>query len=424
MRRSNYSKLSFYIGREYVLSFLIAFAFFFFIFFVNQILVIAQKIVIKNVQISQVISLVVLSIPQFLMYTMPFSSLASASMVIGNFASQNEILAMRSNGIHTRRIFLPIVLISIILSIGTFFIADKLIPYTSEKYRDLYSEVLETLPTIQLDSYSSTQFGSRVITTGVVEGNTINDIVIFDNDNIKESKIVSSPKAVLTLLDLNSLLYRIDLLKPDILVNDVSSGNTYSYASAQDMSLYVSLNSASNNSVTSISPSQMSIGQLMEAIEIKREEQKQIDEDREFLLNDYSQTLFPLLVDIDSNNYDINSLSTVLSYSKDLNSVINDKNFSFYYQYYRSELYKKIALSLACTCLVFVAFPISFFKVRYGRLVGFGLSMIVACIYWFFIYFMHTRAITTSVNPFLYLHLPNITVLFIGLILLRILRKQ
>jgi len=38
-----------HVGREYLLSFVVAFMFFFFIFFINQILLIAQRILLKNV---------------------------------------------------------------------------------------------------------------------------------------------------------------------------------------------------------------------------------------------------------------------------------------------------------------------------------------------------------------------------------------
>ena len=69
-RRGNYWLLYRYVGREYIFSFIVAFMFFFFIFFVNQILVLAQKILLKNVNVTDVIMLVIFSIPQFLMLMM------------------------------------------------------------------------------------------------------------------------------------------------------------------------------------------------------------------------------------------------------------------------------------------------------------------------------------------------------------------
>ncbi|MGX8685303.1 MAG: LptF/LptG family permease, partial [Spirochaetales bacterium] len=67
---------------------------------------------------------------------------------------------------------------------------------------------------------------------------------------------------------------------------------------------------------------------------------------------------------------------------------------------------------------------LSFFRMKYGRLTGFGLSMFAACLYWFYLFFMHTRAIITSANPMLYLWAPNVTVFILGSILLWRLYKR
>lgn len=422
--RASYRLLNSYVGKEYFLSFLVSFAFFFFIFFVNQILVLAQKILLKNVDIFLVLQLVVLSIPQFLMYTMPFSSLASASMVIGNLSSQNEILALRSSGVHLKRIFIPIIAISILFSAGTFFIADRMIPFTAQVYRELYSKILKSIPTLELNSYSSTQFGKRVISNGVVDGNIIHDVLIYDDTDKNNRRVISADLAEINLVDINRFLYRIDLQDPKILITDQNSIDSYSLASAKDLSVYLDLSSAASG-YTSVSPSQMSIGELKRAIASKEEEHRMLIEQQEEDLRSVGMELGKNLVEVDSKTVvSSDFLLSVLNSTTKFNNRKSNDAFSFYYQYYRSELQKKIVLSVACTILVFVAFPISFFKIRYGRLIGFGVSMLVACFYWFYLYFMHTRAIMTALNPAWFMWMPNITFLLAGVVLLFKLRKM
>ena len=409
-----------YVGREYILSFVVAFLFFFFIFFVNQILVLAQRILLKSVRVSDVLLLVVFSIPQFLMYTMPFSSLASASMVIGNLSSQNEILAIRSSGIHIRHVFLPIIAISLVLSFATLMIADRMIPYTTQRYKEKYSEVLKSVPTLELKSYSSTRFGKRVISNGAVEGNIIHDVLVFDDTDSKESRVISATSGSIELLDINRYLYRLDLENPQILVTDSSALSTYSLATADSMSLYLDLSSSASGLV-SITASQMSIGQLKEAVEERLSEQDSIQSQWQdevgYLANDVAVTLYNLENGTDGD------VRKALSSASDLASKKAQKSFSFYYQYYRSELQKKVALSLACTFLVFMAFPISFFHVKSGRLIGFGMSMFVAVVYWFFIYYMHVKAISSALHPAIFLWVPNLVVFVLGLYLLLRVRK-
>ena len=420
--RKSYGKLYSYVGREYLLSFVVAFFFFFFIFFVNQILVLAQKILLKNVRISDVLMLVVLSIPQFLMYTMPFSSLASASMVIGNLSSQNEVLALRSCGIQTGKIFVPIVALSLVLSVSTLFIADRMIPYTTEKYRDLYAQVLQSVPTLELESYSSTTFGDRVISNGLVEGSTVYDVLIFDNTDSQDSRVVLADKGTFSVVDIERFIYKIELENPRILVTDSSSVQSYSVARAEKMTMYLNLASEAGGSV-SITPSQMSIRQLLSLVEEKKEDQQKAlsrrDEEIAYSVSLLADALFAS--EQGRTTVDVGDLSRQVRY---IDSIKGSQTYSFYYQYYRTELQKKVALSFACTFLVFIAFPISFFRVKNGRLLGFGLSMLIACIYWFLLYYMHTQAILCGLHPALFIWFPDALVFIIGVILILRLRRR
>ena len=386
----------------------------------NQILVLAQKILLKNVRITDVLLLVVFSIPQFLMYTMPFSSLASASMVIGNLSSQNEILALRSGGVHVKHIFRPILVVSLVLSASTLMIADWMIPYTTTLYKNLYAEILQSMPTLELDSYSSTRFGKRVISNGLVEGNVLHDVMIFDNSDSTESRVITATEGRITVLDIDRYLYQIDLENPQIMITDSTRVEEYSLASASSMMLYLDLSSSASGYVN-ITPSQMSISQLREAANERLPEQESILLQRQNGISSAAQSLGETLFLMDRDEKP--TIRTALREAANLKEYRETRSFSFYYQYYRSELQKKMALSLACTFLVFIAFPISFFRVKNGRLIGFGLSMFVACAYWFFIYFMHVMAISLPVHPACFLWAPDAVVFIIGLVLLWRTRK-
>jgi len=416
---SRYSLLNRYLGREYILSFLVSFAFFFFIFFINQILVLAQKIILKNVSVGEMLILVALYIPQFLMYTMPFSSLTSASMVIGRLSSGNEILAMRSSGISLRHILVPILAISLLFSFGTYLIADYLIPFTAQKYRTMYGRILEKVPTIELESYSSTRFGNRVISNGVADGNILYDVLIFDDTRTTDSRVVWAEKAQITLVDLDRLVYRIDLDNPRIMITDSSSALSYSLSSASHMIMYLSL-SANSAGYNPISPSQMSISELRAQIPYYTEENKEILLSHSEALRKRGETLVNLLDGIETNPVvETDDINLVLDQFAAYRNASTERPFSFYYQYYRAELHKKLALSAACSFLVLIAFPLSFFRMKYGRLTGFGLSMFAASLYWFALYFCHVRAVTVAVDPALLLWLPNFAVLVLGMVSLR-----
>ena len=101
-------------------------------------------------------------------------------MVIGDLSSSNEILAMRSSGISMRRIFVPIVALSIVFSFATFLTADKALPWSTRQYKELYTELMRDLPTLELTSNTTNTIGERVMVNKEVSGSIVNDIILFD----------------------------------------------------------------------------------------------------------------------------------------------------------------------------------------------------------------------------------------------------
>ncbi|HUV08757.1 MAG TPA: LptF/LptG family permease, partial [Spirochaetia bacterium] len=97
--KSQYGKVYLYISREIFASFIIAFLFFFFIFFVNQLLLMAERILSKRVPLGDVLLLILYSIPIIVTYALPFGTLVGALMAIGRLSSENEILALRALGV-------------------------------------------------------------------------------------------------------------------------------------------------------------------------------------------------------------------------------------------------------------------------------------------------------------------------------------
>ncbi len=97
---------------------------------------------------------------------------------------------------------------------------------------------------------------------------------------------------------------------------------------------------------------------------------------------------------------------------------------NFYYQYYRAELHKKFALSAACFMLVFLTFSLSFFKVKHGRLIGFGMSMLVAVLYWYLLFFSQMQIFKFPINPpGLLIWIPNFLMFFTGVLIMLFARR-
>lgn len=398
-----------HVGREYLLSFAVAFMFFFFIFFINQILLIAQRILLKNVDFFAVFQLILLSIPQFLLYTFPFSSLTASSMVIGDLSSSNEILAMRSSGISMRRIFIPIIVLSIVFSFATFFTADRALPWSTRQYKELYTNLMRDLPTLELTSNTTNTIGDRVMVNKEVTGSTVHDIILFDLAKKGDSQVLSSPKGEVTLIDLQNFIYRLDLDSPRIFSSNAKDISSWTLSEAKQAQFYLNFSGQVASLATAL-PSQLSIAELQERIatykiafqeDLALYKAKILSQEEELAriqaLDDSAQAaqLQEKLVE-SKKNYPIN----------------------FYYQYYRAELNKKYALSAACCMLVFLTFSLSFFRVKHGRLIGFGLSMLVAVAYWYMLFFAQMQIFSVPFNPAFLIWTPNVVLFSLGVVLL------
>ena len=82
IKRINSPTLFRYIFSEMVFSYLICFCFFFFAFFVNQILLMAQEVLTKRVPVDQVILLIIFSLPTVIYFSAPFACLVGTLMTV------------------------------------------------------------------------------------------------------------------------------------------------------------------------------------------------------------------------------------------------------------------------------------------------------------------------------------------------------
>jgi len=392
-------------AREYLLSFVVAFFFFFFIFFINQILLLAQKILIKQVDYRSVLTLVLLSIPQFLLYTFPFASLTASSMVIGDFGANNELLALRSSGISLSRVFVPIIVVSLLFSSLTFFTADVLVPFSARRYRSLYADLMRDLPTLEIRANATNTIGSRSITNRAVDGSTIYDLVMLEQEGNRSGQVITAPSAEITLADLASFVYRLDVEEPTILKSE--SGNGWSLSKADRATLMLNF-SGQVASLASALPSQLSITELRAMIA----EQKEILQDEQERHRRKIEDISAQIQSLEEGG----SSARLASLEESLDDLLANPPVNFYHRYYRAELSKKYALSAACTLLVLLTFSLSFFRLKHGRLIGFGLSMLASVLYWYILFFSQMQIFDSALPVELWIWLANIVMTILGLV--------
>lgn len=420
LRRERYTILNYHVLREFLLNFIVSFIFFFFIFFVNQILLLVKKVMLKNVDIFMMLQLVMCAIPQFLQYVIPFATLSASSMVLGDLGANNELLALRSLGIPMKKVYKVLIILSLVLTLLTFYISDYLMPQSQKVYKSLLNNIMRELPTFELKENGTNTVGDIVLVNKEVEGNKINDILLFNNSANPEQTI-SAASGTLELIDLDRYIYKLDLNDTKLLLSekDISS---WSLATSENTTLFLNF-SDQIPALTQDSPSNLSNKDLAVLINESKED---LIESRERFHNNRSE----ILTSIASNLSDVDSYENYLQVKRNIESKVTELDIygdkepiGFYYQYYTAEWHKKYVLSFACFCLTVVTFPLSFIKIKYGRLFGFGLSLLVAVLYWYILFFSQLKIFDVTFSSSYLMWICDGVMLLLGGVLLLLKRK-
>ena len=99
-----------YLFKDLFLYFLVSFFFFFMIFFVNQILLTVEDLLAKSAPFSDVMRIMIYSLPFIIAQSAPFATLVGFLMSLGGMMSSNEILIFRAAGFSFLRILQKLII--------------------------------------------------------------------------------------------------------------------------------------------------------------------------------------------------------------------------------------------------------------------------------------------------------------------------
>jgi len=402
-----------YILSETFFSFFISFLFFFFIFFVNQLLLMAQDILSKQVPFGQVALLVLYSLPSVIAMSSPFASLVGTLMTVGRLTSDNEILVLLSSGLSFRNVFIPAVTVGIVISVLSFIANDILMPGGYVQFSRLYRRILVSTPALELEANSVKKFKNTVIVTGNVTGNAIDNVLILDKTGDGERRVIMAASAELKDAGRDGL--SLDLGRAFVQSSKELAREDYDYASAGNLRYWVPQEDLIQ-AMSSVSPREMSSLDVFK--EIKR---------RTIELN----------IRLNEKRYKVSSLALVLENSiragpaspewnrranqftafereaQALQVMRKDRGLSLHWL----EFYKKFSIPFGGFSFIFLAVSLGLMAKRSGQTVGFIFGLIISVIYWALLLGGQTMGIRLGTPPFWSMWLPNILALSIGLVL-------
>ncbi len=422
-------RVALYILVDYIYSFFLIFLFFIFVFVGNQIILLAKKIFQISVPFFEVFKLFLLWMPEVIVMAIPYAALVSCLMSVGSFSSSNEFVAMRANGVSFLQSFVPYVFFSFFIMAISFFMLEAIVPWGSIQASLQYRKVLFVSPQLELDQNSVKRYQDNIIVTKSVTDNDIQGLVIIDQDNDGNSRIISADTAELIGDQRKGVLSL--SLKDVVSVSREEKPQEYSYLQARGLT-YNLLVKDLTTEVQSINANQKSISDLQQEVEKERE-----------------QSLQPA-IDEQEKNMNISLGTAVSLYSQQAGIVLNAPDV--YTQYIPTQVYtqfltryhtlaetpifkrsyqinsvvyhKKLSEPFAVVVFICIAFPIGLFSKRSGRTTGFGIGISASFLYWLINVINQTIGATNDISAAFMMWYPLAIIFVISLFLLYARRRS
>ena len=109
-----------------------------------------DELVGKGLEFKVILEFLMWGSCQVLPLAMPLATLLSSMMTLGQMGEQFELTAIKASGISLTRILMPMIVASVIISIGAFFIGDRLVPYSINQIFTMRDDIGRTKSEIKI----------------------------------------------------------------------------------------------------------------------------------------------------------------------------------------------------------------------------------------------------------------------------------
>ncbi len=228
-----------YIAKELFLYFSVCFAFFFIVFFCNQILLMAEKILQQHVPVKFVIRLIIYTLPTIISQSAPFATLVGFLMCLGRMVSDNEIMIIRASGQNYVLILIPVLVMGMIISIFSFVMNDYFLPLGTINYNKLLKQIVASNPAVELEPHSVKRMNNSILVIGDVENTNVSDLVFFDVSEQNETRVIICKDANIKKSKSEGVLMELFMDDSDVLVLNKRNRKNYDILNSEKMQMNI-----------------------------------------------------------------------------------------------------------------------------------------------------------------------------------------
>jgi lipopolysaccharide export system permease protein len=126
-----------YLIKKFIVNFILATAAFVVIFLVVDLIENIDDFLNKNATLHATVIYYLHYIPYIISLTLPVCLLLSCLFSLGNMSQHNEIMAQKSAGVSLYRLFIPLFVIGLMMSIAAWILNESIVPWCNQNRLDL-----------------------------------------------------------------------------------------------------------------------------------------------------------------------------------------------------------------------------------------------------------------------------------------------
>jgi LPS export ABC transporter permease LptF len=362
-----------YISRQLIVNLLFAIVVLSFVLVIGNIFrKLLPLLVNHDLPVEYLVGFVAYVLPFSLIFTIPWGLLTSVLLVFGRLSADNELTALRSNGVSIGRICIPLVVIALLCTAASVWLNVQVAPAAQEEMRSTVFNLATRNPMALFGSDQVIdQFPGHKIYVGKKNGNQLENIIVFQlNDNFMPMKMTYARTGSLEadlpgkriLMHLYGARYQQRDEYEPFALDRIRDG-----ISVEEGTLPISLEDLYEKEKRRASRSMLSLEQLLE--QLKADDPK------------------------------MRSSS-------------------------RTEINKRFSFPMACLVFALVGVPLGITAHRRETSFGFAASLVIGVFYFLFIIVADTLRANPKLHPELLVWLPNVLFLALGIWMFRRLGRQ
>jgi lipopolysaccharide export system permease protein len=385
--------------------------------------------------------------------SVPMSLLISSVMTFGRMAQQNEITALKSAGVNLYNIIKPALWFGTFVAIGLCIFNNLILPEMNYNARLLARDIYKKKPELSIEpGYFVDMIPQYTMIVKEMDGKDFKDVKIFSKNQESEQTTIYANEGSLSS---NGNMITINLINGEIHEIDLSDYDYYRKIRFKTHQISISMDELMLNRTTEsnrtdremrvpqmineIEKNKLLITQIYERIDKVKAEigitdpsansleniEKEVDKLKQSKVDatvqDQEYTENIPIPNIENKQYILSLTNNARQFKNEFTLI---ENYEKTNNKFKVEIHKKFTLAIACILFTLVGAPLGILVRNGGMTIASGLSIAFFLIYYILLIWGEQLADRNLLNPGLGSWLPNIILLFSGMIILKLSNKK